>query len=286
MKNVFVIGGGTMGRGIVQVTASAGINVTIRDMDAEWTAAALAAIEKSLASTVRKGKMTEEAKTAALARIHTAETLDDAARADLVIEAIPEDLDLKRNLFSQLDAICPPGTLLATNTSALSISAIAEAAAHPERVLGIHFFNPVPAMKLVEIIKGRATSDEAIARAGEFARQIGKTPVDVKEAPGFIVNRLLVPMINEAICACEDGVASAKDIDAAMRLGAGHPMGPLALADLIGLDIVLDIMETLEKEFDDPKYRPALLLKRMVVAGKLGRKTKQGFYDYRMVNSE
>ena len=281
MANVFIVGGGTMGRGIAQVTAASGMDVALRDMNDDLTAAALAAIEKGLDRAVEKGKVTDEAKRAILARVRAADDLTDAAKADFIIEAVPEDMDMKKDLFRRLDEICPPGTVLATNTSALSISKIAAATKHPGRVVGMHFFNPVPVMKLVELIRGKETSEETMRRAREFAVRIRKTPIVVKEAPGFIVNRLLIPMINEAIGAWSDGIASAEDIDAAMQLGAGHPIGPLALADRIGLDIVLDIMETLEGEFNDPKYRPAPLLRRMVAEGKLGRKTKQGFYSYR-----
>ena len=281
MTKVFIVGGGTMGRGIAQVTAASGMDVALRDMNDDLTAAALAAIEKGLDRAVEKGKVTDEAKRAILARVRAADDLTDAAKADFIIEAVPEDMDMKKDLFRRLDEICPPGTVLATNTSALSISKIAAATKHPGRVVGMHFFNPVPVMKLVELIRGKETSEETMRRAREFAVRIRKTPIVVKEAPGFIVNRLLIPMINEAIGAWSDGIASAEDIDAAMQLGAGHPIGPLALADRIGLDIVLDIMETLEGEFNDPKYRPAPLLRRMVAEGKLGRKTKQGFYSYR-----
>ena len=280
MHRVHVIGGGTMGRGIAQTIAAAGIPVALQDMDGVLNAKALAAIEASVQRAVAKGRMSEADRETVLRNLTTAEDFEGVENADLVIEAVFEDLGVKQAIFRRLGERCAPDALLATNTSALSVSEIASAATCPERVLGIHFFNPAPAMKLVEVIRGAETSDEAMARARAFVERIGKTSVEAREAPGFIVNRLLIPMINEAIVALADSVASAEDIDTAMKLGCGHPVGPLELADRIGLDVVASILEILEQGLGDTRYRPAPLLLKMIEEGRLGRKTGSGFYTY------
>lgn len=280
IKKVSIIGAGIMGQGIVQAVACGGLAVAVFDVEKELTKKAVATIGGKLAKSVGKGKMSEEQKEAALSRIRLASSLEDTVPADLVVEAIIEDMQAKKRLFSELDGICEKGCILATNTSALSITEIAESTHRKDKVVGVHFFNPTPVMKLVEIVRGRETSEETLTLTREFVRKIGKTPVDVRESPGFIVNRLLIPMINEAVFACMEGVASREDIDLAMKLGASHPMGPLAVADLIGLDVCLNIMETLHKQFNDDKYRPCPLLKQMVDEGKLGRKSGRGFFEY------
>lgn len=280
IHSVLVVGGGTMGRGIAQTIATAGVAVVLREINEAAAQRALAGIRDSLRRAVDKQKIDADEMERALLHLRVTDRLADGADAPLAIEAIVEQLDAKQALFAELDRLLAPTAILATNTSALSVSRIAEACAHPERVLGLHFFNPVPALPLVEVVKGQRTSAETVAAARAFVERIGKAPIVVHEAPGFVVNRLLIPLINEAAQACAAGVASAADIDAAMKLGAGHPTGPLALADLIGLDIVVAILETLERELGDPKYRPCPLLKDMVLAGTLGRKTKKGFFEY------
>ena len=280
MKNVFVVGAGTMGLDIAQVFSTAGCSVSVYDMTDEIIARSAARLEKGLAKRVEKGKMTEEQKAAVIGGIEFTTRYDKAGEADLVIEAIIESVDVKKTVFRNLDSICPEKTIFATNTSSISITEIASATARPDRCIGMHFFNPATVMKLVEVIRGMATSDETFKAVYELASAIGKTPVEVSEAPGFVVNRILIPMINEAIGLVADGVASAEDIDTAMKLGANHPMGPLALGDLIGLDVVLAIMDTLFNETKDSKYRAHPLLKKMVRANLLGRKTGRGFYQY------
>lgn len=278
---VCVIGTGTMGHGIAQVFAQAGHDVLLKGRSEASLAKAHKAMEKNLSRLVEKGKLEAEVKDATLARITDTMDYADCAAADLVIEAVAEDMAVKHELFKMLDELCAPATILATNTSSLSITEVAAVTQHPERVIGMHFFNPVPVMKLVEVIKGQLTAPEVHDRVFALSQEIGKVPVSVNEAPGFIVNRILIPLVNEGIGILADGVAKREEIDAAMKLGANHPMGPLELGDLIGLDVCLAIMEVLYNEFGDSKYRPHPLLRKMVRANLLGRKTGMGFYDYR-----
>lgn len=280
IKKVSVIGTGTMGAGIVQAFAQAGRQVMMKSRSEASNAKALAKISKSLSKLVEKGKMAQEEMDAVLANIIPTTDYQAIADSDLIIEAAVEQMDLKVELFQMLDSICKPETIIATNTSSLSITGIAAALKRDTQVIGMHFFNPAPVMKLVEIIKGQKTSDEVFNAIFALCQEIGKTPVAVNEAPGFVVNRILIPMINEAVGILADGVATKEDIDAAMKLGANHPMGPLALADLIGLDVCLAIMEVLHTEFGEDKYRPHPLLRKMVRANLLGRKTSDGFYKY------
>ncbi|MBO4306097.1 MAG: 3-hydroxybutyryl-CoA dehydrogenase [Clostridia bacterium] len=279
MKNIFVIGAGTMGLDIAQVFCTAGYPVTVYDMTDAIIEKSRTRLEKGLSKRVEKGKLTEEQKNAIMNGIIFTTNYDNAKTADLVIEAIIESVEVKKTVFRNIDSICPPETIFATNTSSISITEIA-ASTRPDRCIGMHFFNPATVMKLVEVIRGMETSDETFNTVYELAKDIGKTPVEVSEAPGFVVNRILIPMINEAVGLVADGVASAEDIDTAMKLGANHPMGPLALGDLIGLDVVLAIMDTLFNETKDSKYRAHPLLKKMVRANMLGRKTGKGFYQY------
>lgn len=280
IKKVSVIGTGTMGAGIVQAFAQAGRQVMMKSRSEASNAKALAKISKSLSKLVERGKMAQEEMDAVLANIIPTTDYQAIADSDLIIEAAVEQMDLKVELFQMLDSICKPETIIATNTSSLSITGIAAALKRDTQVIGMHFFNPAPVMKLVEIIKGQKTSDEVFNAIFALCQEIGKTPVAVNEAPGFVVNRILIPMINEAVGILADGVATKEDIDAAMKLGANHPMGPLALADLIGLDVCLAIMEVLHTEFGEDKYRPHPLLRKMVRANLLGRKTSEGFYKY------
>lgn len=280
MKKVFVLGAGTMGAGIVQAFAQKGFEVIVRDIKDEFVQRGIAGIDKGLSRQVAKGKMSEEDKEAILSRISGTTDMNLAADCDLVVEAAIENMKIKKEIFAELDSICKPETILASNTSSLSITEVASATKRADKVIGMHFFNPAPVMKLVEIIRGIATSQETFDAVKEMSLAIGKEPVEVAEAPGFVVNRILIPMINEAIGIYAEGVASVEDIDTAMRYGANHPMGPLALGDLIGLDVVLAIMDVLYTETGDSKYRAHTLLKKYVRAGRLGRKSGQGFYDY------
>lgn len=277
---IMVLGAGTMGAGIVQTAAQAGFTVIVRDIKQEFVDKGIAGIDKLLSKNVEKGKMSAEDKAAVMGKISGTVDMAAAADCDLVIEAALEVMDIKKAIFKELDEICKPDCILATNTSALSVTEIAAATNRSDKVIGMHFFNPVPAMKLVEVIRGANTSDATYNTIKEMSVKMGKAPVEINEAPGFVVNRLLIPMLNEGMYALMEGVANAEDIDTSMRFGAGHPMGPLALADMIGLDICLKIMETLYKEFGDPKYRPCPLLVKLVRANKLGRKTGEGFFKY------
>jgi 3-hydroxybutyryl-CoA dehydrogenase len=280
IQRIGVVGAGTMGNGIAQTFAVAGYDVVMRDIKEEFVARGLATIQKSLDRLVAKNKLAVADKDATLGRIRTTTTLDPFADRDLVVEAIIENVEVKAKLFRDLDSVCSPDTILATNTSSISITKVAAASKRPERVIGMHFFNPVPVMQLVEIIRALQTADPVVEQVEAISRAIGKIPHTVKDSYGFVVNRVLIPMINEAINCLYEGLTQPEDIDAVMKLGANHPMGPLSLADLIGLDIILDIMETLYRGFDDPKYRPSPLLKQMVDAGYLGRKTGRGFFRY------
>lgn len=277
---ICVIGTGTMGAGIVQALAQANMPVLMKSRSQASLDKALARMSKSLAKLVEKGKLTQEAMDATLAKITTTTSYADLADADLVIEAAVEEMGLKKELFVELDKLCKPEAIFATNTSSLSITEVAAATGRPERFVGMHFFNPAPVMKLVEIIRAQRTSDEVCRTVTELATAMGKTPVLVNEAPGFVVNRMLIPLVNEGIGILAEGVASAEEIDNAMKLGANHPMGPLALGDLIGLDVCLAIMEVLYSETGDGKYRPHPLLRKMVRANLLGRKTGEGFFKY------
>ncbi len=278
---IAVVGTGTMGNGIAQTFAQAGHDVILKGRSEASLGKAHKSIEKSLSKMVEKGKMEQAQMDATLARITDTMVYEDCAQADLVVEVIAEDMAIKKEIFQTLDKICKPEAILATNTSSLSITEVASFTSRPQNVIGMHFFNPVPMMKLVEVIKGQLTAPEVHEKVVALATEIGKVPVSVNEAPGFVVNRILIPMVNEGIGIFADGVATAAEIDEAMKLGANHPMGPLALGDLIGLDVCLAIMEVLYNEFGDSKYRPHPLLRKMVRANQLGRKTGVGFYDYR-----
>lgn len=280
MKKICVLGAGTMGSGIAQAFAAKGYEVIVRDIKDEFVQKGLGMIEKNIKKLATKGKITEEQAEEILSRVSGTTELSLLDDVDLVIEAAVENMEIKKQIFKELDEICKPEAILATNTSSLSITEIATATKRVDKVIGLHFFNPAPVMKLVEIIKGMATSQETYDAMHELVLNIGKEPVQVEEAPGFVVNRILIPMINEAVCIYAEGIASAADIDKAMMLGANHPMGPLALGDLIGLDVCLAIMDVLYKETGDTKYRAHSLMRKYVRAGQLGRKTSKGFFDY------
>ena len=280
VKKLLVAGAGQMGAGIAQVSAQAGLDVVMIDVADEFVQRGMAGIEKGFGRMVEKGRMEAGARDAALGRIKTGLDVEAGADADLFIEAAPESLDLKVDLFHRAAAVLRPEAIIATNTSSLSVSALAESVPGPERFVGIHFFNPVPLMALVEVVRGAQTGDETVAAAMAFAETVGKTPIAVKDSPGFVVNRILFPMINEAVQALAEGVASPEDIDTGLKLGANFPMGPLALADLVGLDTTRAILDTLHRDIGDPKYKPCALFDEYVAAGKLGRKSGQGFYTY------
>ena len=280
LKNIGVIGAGTMGNGIAQTCALCGFDVVMQDIGEAPLDNGMKTIQKSLERLVGKEKISTADYEAALARLKTTTDINAMTDRDLVIEAASENIEIKLGVFTQLNEICPDSTILATNTSSLSLTRIAAASGRADRVVGMHFFNPVPLMALVEVIRALQTSDKTYNAIETLANSLGKTPVSVKDSPGFVVNRMLVPMINEAVFILYEGLAQAEDIDAAMKLGAAHPMGPLALADMIGLDVCLWVMNVLHEEFGDSKFRPCPLLKQMVDAGYLGRKTGRGFYQY------
>jgi 3-hydroxybutyryl-CoA dehydrogenase len=277
---VAVIGGGTMGNGIAQVCAQGGHTVVLSDVDGAALERARTQIDRSLGKLAEKGKIPADDRSATLGRIEFTPDLADVTAADLVVEAVVEKFEVKRELFAELDRITKPATILASNTSSISITRLGAATKRPDKVIGMHFMNPVPLMALVEVIRGQATSDETTRAVMDLARALGKTPVEVNDFPGFVSNRVLMPMINEAIFAVYEGVAKPEAIDEIMTLGMNHPMGPLTLADFIGLDVCLAILEVLHEGLGDPKYRPCPLLKRMVAAGWLGRKSGRGFYTY------
>jgi len=280
IKKALVVGAGQMGGGIAQVLAAAGVDVVLNDIKPEFLERGLQVIGKNLIRDVEKGRKTEEEVTAILARIHPSTNMGDAFDAQLAIEAATENMDIKKAIFKSMDEVLPPGAILATNTSSLPITEIAAVTSRPELVIGMHFMNPVPVMKLVEIIRGLATTDEVYQAIEELTKRIGKVPVEVNDFPGFVSNRVLMPMINEAIYCVYEGVATPEAVDEVMKLGMNHPMGPLTLADFIGLDTCLAIMEVLHEGFGDSKYRPCPLLRKYVKAGWLGKKTGRGFYQY------
>ena len=280
IKKVGVVGGGTMGNGIAHVFAQSGYDVVLIEQSDDLLEKAFSIITKNLGRLVKKEKITQEDADAAVAKIKKSTDLDDVKDCQLVVEAVFESFDVKKEIFGKLDKVCGDDAILATNTSSIPITQIAAITGRPASVIGMHFMNPVPVMKLVEIIRGIATSDETTAAAVAVVESLGKTPVEVNDYPGFISNRVLLPMINEAVFCLYEGIATREAIDTVMKLGMNHPMGPLELADLIGLDVCLDIMEVLYDGFNDSKYRPCPLLKQLVLAGYLGRKTKKGFYEY------
>lgn len=275
-----VVGGGTMGNGIAHAAALAGFDVILNEINEELCLKAVDTISKNLQRGVDKGRMTAQEKESVLGRIKTSTSLDEMKSRQLVVEAVTENFEVKKSIFQKLDSVCPPETLIASNTSSISITKLAACTGRPEKVIGMHFMNPVPVMKLVEVIRGIATTNETLEQVMNLAREMGKTPVEVNDYPGFVSNRVLMPMINEAVYCLMEGVGSEEAIDTVMKLGMNHPMGPLTLADLIGLDTCLFILQVLHEGLGDPKYRPCPLLVKMVDAGYLGRKSGRGFYKY------
>jgi 3-hydroxybutyryl-CoA dehydrogenase len=279
-QTIGVIGAGTMGAGIAQVCAASGLSVVVMDIDEARVAKGQGAVAAALEKLAKKGKLSAADRDAALGRLRGTTDYGALSGCDVMIEAATEDEPLKLKILRQVDAVAKDDAIVATNTSSISITKLGAATRRPARFVGLHFFNPVPLMALVEVVRGRQTDDSTVEAAAALARRLGKTPVIVKDSPGFVVNRLLCPMLNDAVLAYADGIASAQDIDEAMKLGCNHPIGPLALADLIGLDVLLAVMEVFHREFKDPKYRPAPLLKEMVAEGRLGRKSGRGFHTY------
>ena len=280
LSNIGVIGSGTMGNGIAHVLSLSQYDVTMVDVSKEVMDSAMAKIKKNMERQVKKEKISSSDMEGALGRIRPSTDLDAVSQADLVIEAVPETVDLKKDIFTKLDSACKPDSILASNTSSISITEIAAATKRPGKVVGMHFMNPVPVMVLVEIVKGKSTSEETLKTVREVSEKLGKTPVIVNDSPGFVANRILMPMINEAVWCLQEDVAQAEDIDTVMKLGMNHPMGPLALADLIGLDVCMSILEVMHEGFGNAKYEPCPLLKEKVQNGHLGRKSGKGFYDY------